>query len=392
MRKLQINIILFFVLFFSLSIFSFTTLRIDFQLSLRRIRITSPFHLLINNRGRAFNTQELANQLKKSVEEVEAELEPLVRNTQVVKVVRDKDLIENKGLGNVYLIPREKIVDDSFKESIQEVLNLLLKDTPPNSTTGLYVLNPLSVTKFILDFSQLKRILEQNYRAGMEEVYPFFIGYVLPELIHILGDDLESIISRTFEILDEIHQQRDLLGELSFPALKEFLKEKLEETHINKRLREEYDNPPGKVLRELKEIVLECRKVLPDLIRLGEKDYGVDLKGMIIFGSWARGSPTKYTDLDVLTISQKEISVDFLRFFGEKLKFVLGKRVNDVHTFYTFQINLDDPKTFERNFSSYFEGSFSLYIRNFIIIAKDESTLQEIWEKILSVQPGLSKP
>ncbi|MCM8765330.1 MAG: nucleotidyltransferase domain-containing protein [Candidatus Omnitrophica bacterium] len=392
MRKLKINIIFSLVLFFSLPIFSFITLGIDFQFSLRRIRIITPFHLLMNNRGRAFNAQELANQLRKPVEEVEAELEPWVRNIRVVKVVRDKNLIENKGLGNVYLIPREKIVDDFFQKSIQEILNLPLKDSLPNFTTGLYVLNPLSVVKFIQDLSQLKRILERDYRARMEEIFPFFIGYVFPELIHILGDDLESIISRTFEILEGIQQQRDLLGELTLSQLKEILKEKLEETRINKKLREEYNSPPGRVLKELSEIVLECRKVLPDFIRLGEKDYGVDLKGMIIFGSWARGVPTQYTDLDVLTISQKEISVDFLKFFGEKLKFVLGKRVNDVHTFYTFQINLDDLSSFERNFSSYFEGSFSLYIRNFIIIAKDELSLQEIWKKIVSVQPGLSSP
>jgi predicted nucleotidyltransferase len=354
----------------------------------RRIRHSSALSILIQNRGQAYDSADLASQLGRPLNEIEAQLEPLARDNQVVKIRRDGELTENKGKGNIYLIPRERIVNETFQQKIQMSLNYPIE----NSTRGLYVLNPMSVTKFNRDLEHLKKVISESYQKTLEEISPFFIGYVLPEIIQIIGDDLENIVNQTFELVDDIREKKDLAGRLSLAQLKALLEEGIELIQKNKTLRQEYNRPPGRVVKELNGIIVDLREALPSLAKMGRDIFKKELVGFILFGSWARGKPTEYTDLDILTVSPTEISVDFLRQLSIKIETILGKRINYLHTFHTFQLNLNDIGSFKRNFSSYFGEGLDLYIRNFIIIAQDEKTLKDIWEMILFVQPGFARP
>lgn len=83
-------------------------------------------------------------------------------------------------------------------------------------------------------------------------------------------------------------------------------------------------------------IIKILKKELPHL----RENYGVEK--VVIFGSYAKGSQKKRSDVDILVELKKPLGLDFVE-LAYYLEDVLGKKV-DIATFNCFKNSLKNPR------------------------------------------------
>ncbi|MCM8798041.1 MAG: nucleotidyltransferase domain-containing protein, partial [Candidatus Omnitrophica bacterium] len=207
--------------------------------------------------------------------------------------------------------------------------------------------------------------------------YREFFGWVIPEIFHIGGDDLESVVSKAIKIikkLSKLGKETDLLN---------FFFQELKKIEEDKATRDKYVQEHN-VLEELKMISSAITYNFSQL-----KEEAPNLKAIIIFGSWTRGIPNIDTDLDVLTVSQGHLDESRIKGIHLKLQELLFPLVGEIDIFSEEQIYLDSHRTYKGIFSFEEGEDMKLYIRNFIVIAEDRTTLEKIKEKIQNLNPNL---
>lgn len=350
-------------------------------------RVISParisvFKYLEENEGKAFSFSELW-EVGFSEEDLSAQLKELVASGKIVEIAVSAEIAREQYQGNIYLLPRRNLIDPELIERIDQVES----SDSPNS---MYFTYARSYKQFLQDLKRIYAHWVDFYERFGTQFLEKFRGYFFPEVVHILGDDLEAIQSRLFQIKQKLLIEIDMKGEMNNQELDNFFSQQLEGLRKNVELRESYKREHD-VVGELDEIIAILRENLPSLVKIGE-EYGDELLGLAIIGSWARATPNQTTDIDFLPISENGIKVEFARELGEKIKVILGNRVKDVHNLQFFQLIMNQPATFWDVFNFDEAGDFQLYVRNFIVVSKDTPSLIRINGRITSVNPLINAP
>ncbi len=354
------------------------------NLSLRRIRASSLSSIFTTNPGKAFSFGELES-LGFSQEELEAQLNQLVANKELIEIYVDPEQAGKDYQGNIYLLPRRNIVS----QDLIQVINSINSDR-----LDLPQVKYFTYTRSIRQFKQDLRFITELWKEYYELVagvgnFEKFTGYFLPKAIHIIGDDLEMLVSGLSYTWDRFFSRVDSHILLSEEKVDKFFTDELQGLEQNIRLRQEYAQEHN-IPQKLEKIISELRDTLPSLITIGKELYGDNLLGIAIAGSLARGNFYQNTDLDFLSISEEGISVEFTLKLEEEIKTALEERVVTVDNFYQFILNQPSSILNIVNFDE--DGHHALYVRNFIIIAKDKATLDKITRKILDAQPLFNVP
>lgn len=339
--------------------------------SCRRVREYNPvISFLLQNQGKAYNAQELAEKFGKNISEIEQLLVSWVDRGEIIKIERNKNITFNQGKGNVYFSPRQRRVKSDFQRAVQAVLK----------EKGSYLVQEINKEDYKKELWEVWRNLESLYkekeRLG-DWGYQEFFGWVIPEIFHIWGDDLEGVVSKAVKIIKKLSK----LGRTT--DLVKFFSQELKEIEEDKISRDKYTQEHN-VLQELKSISYAITNKFSQL-----KEVAPNLKGLIIFGSWTRGVPNIDTDLDVLTVSQGYLDETRVKGIHLKLQELLFPLIGEIDIFSDDQIYLNSPHTYKGKFSLKEGEEMKLYIRNFMIIAEDKETLEKIKETIQKLNPNL---
>ncbi len=347
------------------------------ELSLRRAKGDSALSFLREHPGKVYSLKELI-----AMGFSELELSQLVADNRLVEIQVGSGYAGKDYRGNFYLLPREAIIS-------QELIRGISQEEQGSGPRVKYFVHTRTIDSFRRDLENIMRYWEAVYRKNIgEEGLERFRTYFMPEVIRIIGDDLEAVASALFQTYKRLFELWNNLKDLEMQSEAEIdysgrinllLADELQRIRRDINLRETYGRQHN-AAEELSQIVSSVKAVL--------KEYEDRILGIIIQGSWARGRPTDDSDLDFVIISEQGIDEELAEELQEKIEDAIDKKTSNLLSLTTHQLIMENPDTFRKAFN--FDGTreFPLYVRNFVLIAKDEATLKRITSLILEAQPS----
>jgi len=212
-------------------------------------------------------------------------------------------------------------------------------------------------------------------KAKIEEEFKKFMD----KLLEIANNNLETFNSLVFQTWHSLSMEAENISEMRIQAeevelldIEDFFLTQLKVIEREMEERKIYGQRHN-ISQEREEIISEIKSVL-------EKFEGIS--GIIIFGSWTNGMPKEDSDVDILVISERGINKEWAEELKIRLEEKIGKKVSSINTLLTYQLIIDEPETF-RDVFSFDENSHpfskgSLYIKNFILIARNQETMEKI--------------
>jgi len=343
---------------------------LDTQISedstLRRFRPPSLKEFFIQREGQFISHETLLNHYLSPAAEVE--LRELINKGWIVKIDASDFGLDGMDF-SFYCMPRRRLISEEISKEVSDMLC-----DSQGRKTGAWFIQLRNAEEFkqelinILSWGYFKfqGVISDNNLHG-----EYWIQLV-PTLLDIYGDNLEKLSGRLNKILQRLETCKTSSEKIK--TLEKILQQEREKVHRLKSFLNFYDQS-----QELKKII-GCLNVNIDEFKRLAAENGDVFVGFLIFGSWAYLLPSPDSDLDLILISNGELSVKSYNAIKDKLKELLTGRIKDIHCLTYPSPDLNNLDTFS---IFNYPRDVSLYIRNFILITGNHHDFRNVQSLLL---------